>query len=597
MFRIFTLLTVTLACCFSSGAAAQPTLSAPVDLSDVATDSRDLQIAMSSDGSKATAVWIELTSNNKRRVKTTSAIIAGGVATWGPVTFLSAADTNSTEVRVQLSSDGSQALAVWMTPGEKVPSAVYSSSASIVGNAASWGAITRLGRTTSTADSGRIALSSDGTRAFAVWQQQETPTSKCFFLFASSGAVRGDTISWGDVQQISEPAGCVQEPALGISSSAGQVTAVWSTRGTGGVATVRTRTGIITGSKTSWGGIADLSAPGFSSKTPTVAMSADGTKATVAWARANLSSGVAVSPTLIRSRSATINGNKADWGATTVLSSTTDTSTRPRLGLSSDGSLATISWMRVSGGTIQLESSSATVVGNVAAWGPVTAFSAFGKTFSANHALSVSGDGSKALSIWGRQVGTKMVMQGALATVGGVAQLWGGIFDISDPIQNSVSPTGVLAADGAVALLGWRQNSGTGKYLARASVAEFVHPTPTPTPVATSTPTTTPTPAPTTTPVGRLSSSAPIPSSASNDHHVVLRVRDYPTNFRRDYYGYLLRATDHKLVKMGKFKVRNNHGRLEFHDVPPGIYRTFTVVIRTKAPKVISSRQRTITVK
>ena len=88
-----------------------------------------------------------------------------------------------------------------------------------------------------------------------------------------------------------------------------------------------------------------------------------------------------------------------------------------------------------------------------------------------------------------------------------------------------------------------------------------------------------------------------MPSSSSIDHYVVLRVKDYPTNFRRDYYGYLLRATDHKLVKMGKFKIRNNKGRLEFHDVPPGEYRTFTVVIRTRAPKVISSRQRTITVK
>jgi hypothetical protein len=171
------------------------------------------------------------------------------------------------------------------------------------------------------------------------------------------------------------------------------------------------------------------------------------------------------------------------------------------------------------------------------------------------------------------------------------------VFDISSPPQSSAGSTGVLSADGSLALLGWLQNNGSGRYFARASVAEFVHPTPTPTPVATSTPTATPTPAPTTTPVGKLSGVAPIPSSSSNDHYVVLRVRDYPTNFRRDYYGYLLRASDHKLVKMGKFKIRKNQGRLEFHDVPPGEYRTFTVVMRTKVPKIISSRQRTITVK
>jgi hypothetical protein len=171
------------------------------------------------------------------------------------------------------------------------------------------------------------------------------------------------------------------------------------------------------------------------------------------------------------------------------------------------------------------------------------------------------------------------------------------VFTISSIDQSAAESNGDLAADGSLAILGWLQNNGAGKYFARASVAEFVHPTPTPTPIATSTPTSTPTPAPTTTPVGTLSGGAPLPSSSSNDHYVVLRVRDYPTNFRRDYYGYLLRASDNKLVKMGKFKVRNHQGRLEFHDVPPGVYRTFTVVIRTKAPKIISSRQRTIVVK
>jgi hypothetical protein len=171
------------------------------------------------------------------------------------------------------------------------------------------------------------------------------------------------------------------------------------------------------------------------------------------------------------------------------------------------------------------------------------------------------------------------------------------VFDISASDQSATGSTGDLAADGSLAILGWLQNNGAGKYFARASVAEFVHPTPTPTPIATSTPTATPTPAPTTTPVGGLSGLAPIPRSSSNDLHVILRLRDYPNNFRRDYYGYLLRASDHKLVRMGKFKVRNHQGRLEFHDVPPGKYRTFTVIIRNKAPKIISSRQRTITVK
>ena len=213
------------------------------------------------------------------------------------------------------------------------------------------------------------------------------------------------------------------------------------------------------------------------------------------------------------------------------------------------------------------------------------------------HSLTVSGDGSKALSTWVRAIGSKLVVEGSSSVINGSSQLWGSVFTISPLQQSATGSRGVFSDDGSLALLGWSQDNGAGKYIARASVAEFVHPTPTPTPIATSTPTSTPTPAPTTTPVGTLSGGAPLPSSSSNDHYVVLRVRDYPTNFRRDYYGYLLRASDNKLVKMGKFKVRNHHGKIEFHDVPPGVYRTFTVVMRSKAPRIISSRQRTIVVK
>jgi hypothetical protein len=66
--------------------------------------------------------------------------------------------------------------------------------------------------------------------------------------------------------------------------------------------------------------------------------------------------------------------------------------------------------------------------------------------------------------------------------------------------------------------------------------------------------------------------------------------------FSRDYYGYLLRASDYKLVAYGKFTVRNRAGRLVLH-VAPGQYVSFSVVYRSKAPTVASSKFRRITVK
>jgi hypothetical protein len=372
---------------------------------------------------------------------------------------------------------------------------------------------------------------------------------------------------------------------------------VWSRLYPGGTSIVRARTGIVNGATVSWGSITDLSAPGFQSRNSVVAVSVDGSKATAVWARARVdSTGRALPPVLVRSRSATISGNLADWGATTVLSSPTSTSGQPLIGVSSDGITANASWIRRDGAAYAIESSSASVAGNIASWSSSTSVSGNGGAIR-EHSLSISPDGSKGLSTWARVVGSKLVAQGSTGVLSAGSQLWGSVFDISSTAQPSTGSRGVFSSDGALGLVGWLENNGAGKYFARARVAEFVHPTPTPTPLATDTPTATPTPAPTTTPVGQLSDLAPVPSGTSNDHHVVLRVKDYPTNFRRDYYGYLLRASDHKLVKMGKFKIRNNRGRLEFHDIPPGEYRTFTVVIRTREPKVISSRQRTITVK
>jgi hypothetical protein len=76
----------------------------------------------------------------------------------------------------------------------------------------------------------------------------------------------------------------------------------------------------------------------------------------------------------------------------------------------------------------------------------------------------------------------------------------------------------------------------------------------------------------------------------------VLRLKDSPNNFHRDYYGYLLNASDYKLVKFGKFRVHRGSASLVFH-APSGKYVTFSVVFRSQAPKIVASRYRYITVK
>lgn len=209
----------------------------------------------------------------------------------------------------------------------------------------------------------------------------------------------------------------------------------------------------------------------------------------------------------------------------------------------------------------------------------------------------MSSDGSKAFLAWQRKSNSIYVAQTSAAAINGTTQAWGAVADVSDPSSNAIDLKGQLSADGAIAATIGRQLRGATGGVIQSSVGSILHPTPTPTPFVTDTPTPTPTPAATATPVGRQGGDAPVPNHSSNDGRVVLRLRDSSAKFRRDYYGYLLRASDQKLVSYGKFKVSRNRGILILNHIPSGEYLTFSVVFRAALPKVISSRYRRITVK
>ena len=83
------------------------------DLSATGGDSLYPQIGVSSDGSTAVAVWTRLNGANFI-VQTATATVAGNVATWGTVTDLSATGEDAAYPQIGVSSDGSKAVAVWM---------------------------------------------------------------------------------------------------------------------------------------------------------------------------------------------------------------------------------------------------------------------------------------------------------------------------------------------------------------------------------------------------------------------------------------------------------------------------------------------------
>lgn len=101
----------------------------------VPTDSP--HISMSADGTKAIAVWsIQLDSHFI--IQSAVATISGGSANWGDVTNLTASGANADLPKVAISSDGSAAVAIWRRGH------IQTRTATIFGDEATWGSVTDL---------------------------------------------------------------------------------------------------------------------------------------------------------------------------------------------------------------------------------------------------------------------------------------------------------------------------------------------------------------------------------------------------------------------------------------------------------------------
>lgn len=572
---------------FGEAAFAQSfTWSSPVDLSNAGSVVDQPSIAVSKDGAKAFAIWRESTS-----IRTSTATLSNGVPTWGPVVILASGGSYGAP-QIQVSNDGSKATASWELLKTKTVFNLQTASATISGNIATWGTPAEISyQNPGGAYLPSLALSEDGAVAVVAWTERYTDSSggksrEYAIVRVASAAINGTNITLGRPTRLSalgQPAG---SPCVGLSSAGTSATVVWQ-RGDGNTDIVQARSGTISGTTSSWGSVTDLSAIGFKSSDAKVAVSADGTRATAVWTRY-----VPGLNRIIRTRSATISGNVATWGGSTALTPLNRAGLNPQIAISADGSRASAAW--ILGNAVQ--SAAATVAGGTATWGSAVAVSLSGGT-PLFGSLAMSADGSKAFLTWRRKVSSKHVVQTSAAVVNGNTQQWGTVADVSDPSATVGDVTGALSADGLVAATLWQQIPSGSTKIIRASIGSILHPTPTPTPLIPDTPTPTPTPAATATPVGRQGRDAPVPNHSSNDGRVVLRMRDTSANFRRDYYGYLVRASDQKLISYGKFKVSRNHGTLVLNHIPAGEYLTFTVVFRSVTPKVISSRYRRITVK
>ena len=193
------------------GAVASPaaavetaTWSSPaVNLSAPGQGASNPDVALSADGTKATAVWTRFDGSNDI-VQSVSATITGSTATWSTVTNLSAPGQNATGAQVALSADGTKATAIWPRSNGS-NRIVQSVSATITGSTATWSTVTDLSAPGQNASFPQVALSADGTKATAVWRRSDSDfnpivQSASATIPRSPGAPAGVTATPGDQQ-------------------------------------------------------------------------------------------------------------------------------------------------------------------------------------------------------------------------------------------------------------------------------------------------------------------------------------------------------------------------------------------------------------
>ena len=413
------------------------------------------RIAMSADGSRAIAIWLWGDGANLK-LQSKSATIVNGVATWSTATVIAdRLHQYGDDPQIVMSADGTSAAAAWLTSvgGNSV---VYSRVATVTSSGVAWGSVAELSDATSIARRPRIAQSANGAMLTAVWLQQRDGRS---VVQSRSAIVDASDASWGATTDLSDPGGDVRDLSIVLSAAGTKSVATWMwlEEDRYYAYLVQTRSAMIVDNVATWGPTTDLSdgAEGDGNY-PQVALSANGARATAVWSGWDGQSNTMTA----QSKSATILGNVVTWSTSTKLSDTTQNAHDTRVALSSDGTKATALWSRFNGSAMVLQSRSATIVGSAATWGAV---SDLGETGGPQDAAqedrpqaAMSADGARVTALW-LLVGSdgEALLQTGSATIAGTVAAWTDVSTLSQPGENAGYPQLAMSADGTTSTVVW----------------------------------------------------------------------------------------------------------------------------------------------
>ncbi len=351
--------------------------SIPDDLSVAGQNAFIPQIAMSSDGTAAIAVWKR--SNGSNNIIQSSYSTNTGT-TWSVPIDLSTIGQDAGVPQIAMSSDGLQAISVW-TRFDGSNFIVQSSYSTNSGT--SWSASTDLSVAGQHALGPQIAVSSDGAKALAIWIRSNGSNNIVQIYRSTDGGA-----SWGAPIDLSAVGQSAFFPQLAMDSSGTNAIAIWY-RNNGSNNIIQTS--YSTDSGASWSTPINLTATGLDAGAPEVTMSSDGLKAMAVWYRSNGSNDI------VQTSYSTDSG--ASWSASINLSASGQNASSPQIAMNSVGSKAVAIWVRSDGSNDIIQAVS-TADGGIT-WNSSTDLSAAGQDATTPQ-IVMNSSGSRAIAIWSR---------------------------------------------------------------------------------------------------------------------------------------------------------------------------------------------------
>ncbi|MFA7265828.1 MAG: IPT/TIG domain-containing protein [Candidatus Nanopelagicales bacterium] len=386
--------------------------------------------ATSADGNTLIALWRGF-EDSKFAVKYSVATVANNVQTWAtPQTLYLPVSGSADFPQVAISADGTRATAVWSHSSQ-----LYSSSATIVGNNATWGTPVAVGPSATTQ---RISLSRDGSKAFAVYLGSGST------LYGANATITGTTQTW-ETQQLQTTGRSANYPLAVLSDDGNTGTALWTEFDASPPSeppNLASRSFTIQAGTLDWGPIVAVTPVDTTASAvyfPSAFTSADGKRVTAVWRKTYNTA----SSHDVESASATLSGTTLTWGTISTLDSYSGANidVNPQVGGSANGGAATAIWFSGSGSSRTLQSKSATISGSTQSWGALATVGGSGSSSEYNIKVKVSDDGRTAVLA----AALNGSVNSSTGQIDGTTSTWQALEVVSPTAANNVVTLGTSA--------------------------------------------------------------------------------------------------------------------------------------------------------